>query len=49
MLMTLEGINRKAMKKGVLQGFSMDELVNIFIERVQEAENKAQALKAALN
>jgi hypothetical protein len=49
MLLTLEGINRKALKKGIIQGFSMDELVNVFIERVQQAESKAAQLKAALN
>jgi hypothetical protein len=49
MLLTLEGINRKALKKGIIQGFSMDELVSVFIERVQQAESKAAQLKAALN
>ena len=48
MLLTLQGINKKAAKKGILQGYSMDELVSIFIERVQMAEQKAADFKSAL-
>ena len=48
MLLTIEGTNRKAAKKGVLQGFSLDEVVSIFIERVQIAQQKAAAFKSAL-